>query len=1712
MKYELKEIFILCVHFLICLRSIRSDNFDLKQLFEVVALYDFDARILKMDSFSVENFLRISRGDILDILKHDDKEIWTAKHKTNETGLIWSFMVSRIDSPNLEMKDYFSELDSADNIDIDFIAAETIDAASLHGFVSYKEGDKFNLINRVNAVFWVAKSKSSGLKGFIETLKLYRFLTVALYDFNPWIFNLNQYMEIKKGEQLYTKTNNIDVEDLWVKSKASRLEGNIPNFLVHGVDDEKKDKKLSKTYIAMEDFDAGPMEKYLSFNEGDTLMITKQLHEKFWFAKIQNTGQMGIIYRFMFAEFLAVAKYDFDPSLFSLDYYLEVKKGQDLYIVNGTDQDEDWLVRSKKNKMFGTIPKFMVRKVNSSNTIHTLTEEILIRIIAMEDFNAEEMKDFLSFREGEIFSLLKILHSKFWYVKVHDSGKNGIIHKDKVAKHVAVALFDFGNQSINALGWLSIRKGEKLYIIDDQLHYQAWRARSVDSKLEGVIPNNLPVILPLNQSNIFKRTKNSDDANEIVQALSNFDSLNVDNFISFRRGELLCIIDKATEDTWLAKILTSDTLGYIPSFMVKPFLSKDEIKERTFPALEDYGLTTESFLDYKRGDLLYIIQGVPHARVWYARSLATQEEGYITRTDVIDQCGSSKKRCGNICVPAFIDCLCGDSFSFIKNNLANIQNGEYCCIHPTESCNKLDEMTVSCPTGQILKLDTPCWGFCHNDYRTSEHYNQGSGMYKCEGVAKCTQIVRMCQGSSPWCGDKTECDQDLKCVDGISNTRLSTELISEHHYCSNPGDVGNAKYDFIDRSDETITNPFISINNNNIEYSYISRCTREGFNGVNIDGVTCHRDHDVKCQNTAGWCDEDNWVSCYVNNKTKISSADKQLCQNKNFWQDVDCDIQHENEILQYGIRCRGNMQHCYFKWYYSVEGSVNPIYRSTCRDKSDLIFFSNKPCPSRKLRLQIYVDTFCNDDSKFKFIKQCKYSVQWFKEKEEAVCQDGCFEYCWESCADPGPDCEACTNNEYFLCEHSTMCIHKDLECDGHPQCLNGEDENFYRCKDKWIKNKVFLTHATFKCRSRIYPSMDIIATPCDKIVECLDAYDEKFCFNDIISPIVGIITVLGTIFFYFFLKYHKPITGRLTCSNVKVQSDQCSQGQNSEILFEFHDFKDNPYDPKIVMKGSNYLLYIIFSQDQENMKKILIEFYDLLDTIHNHSEAKVYAYLHRYMDPVLTDAIDEAKFPGLKQKAIKKLEKIVNIKFITNFLDTLTKREDLQRTFATFITILKLANQQSDLAKDTVVTISLLIIVGGPSAIYHFPTNFSSVVVMCFAATIILPMWMSSLQLAINNPYLIFHFMGKSAKRIKKIVMIFFCIFSPINPILLIFNHQEAKENARIRAKQYSDTDNASEHFENCKMIKTDLVEFLKLDLGLEVVYQVSLQIILLLLTQTKTPTVAGLESFFAQDSYLGLPLKPETILIISVTWSLKTCIFLHLKTIRVEKGFFAFTSKAAVFTWALFSTLRKVLSIVVFFTPSMGLFSLLHHWQAEQIPFTSSFRIIEEYKKSPSQIPQFDIIDLYNMTETVHWTDLDRWSYEDPKHPTPPHYSIYTVLTLQHTFIAFWGIFLLQILILLLVKTFTSTEFAENKDYFSKFAHLIQNTNFPFPYKDWDNCKTDSIEEFRQRYRKTQREMGWTFFATSLFTLILWIPLLLTGLSFVHVLHILYVNSDD
>ena len=230
--------------------------------------------------------------------------------------------------------------------------------------------------------------------------------------------------------------------------------------------------------------------------------------------------------------------------------------------------------------------------------------------------------------------------------------------------------------------------------------------------------------------------------------------------------------------------------------------------------------------------------------------------------------------------------------------------------------------------------------------------------------------------------------------------------------------------------------------------------------------------------------------------------------------------------------------------------------------------------------------------------------------------------------------------------------------------------------------------------------------------------------------------------------------------------------------------------------------------------MKIILIEFYDLLDKIKNNDDAEIYFYLHRNLDPAVTTAIDEAKFPGLKQKLIGFVEKTVRYKFITKIQDKFTENDNLRKSKTAMTTLWKMTSYQVDLVKDTILTISLLVIMGGPVAIYHFPTKFPSTIVLSLAATIVVPLLMSSIQLAIRNPYLILMFMRKTALRLNRIIMIFICIgLSVFNYALLVFNFEVVS-----KAKKLTDAtdEEVLELIYECKLLRTQIIKYVQTDLG--------------------------------------------------------------------------------------------------------------------------------------------------------------------------------------------------------------------------------------------------------------------------------------------------------
>ena len=150
-----------------------------------------------------------------------------------------------------------------------------------------------------------------------------------------------------------------------------------------------------------------------------------------------------------------------------------------------------------------------------------------------------------------------------------------------------------------------------------------------------------------------------------------------------------------------------------------------------------------------------------------------------------------------------------------------------------------------------------------------------------------------------------------------------------------------------------------------------------------------------------------------------------------------------------------------------------------------------------------------------------------------------------------------------------------------------------------------------------------------------------------------------------------------------------------------------------------------------------------------------------------------------------------------------------------------------------------------------------------MCMATTILVPLLISSIQLA-KRPGLIFNSRRKDKWSVG-LMRLGVILTSFLNPIILKVSH----ENIQQKIRKYSQTFDSSEKLiqlvNKKKEVMKKLSRLLKVDLGLELIYQISLQLILVLLSTSKTPTTGGLEAFFEQTD--------NAVLVLLTCWSFKT-----------------------------------------------------------------------------------------------------------------------------------------------------------------------------------------------------------------------------------------------
>ena len=771
----------------------------------------------------------------------------------------------------------------------------------------------------------------------------------------------------------------------------------------------------------------------------------------------------------------------------------------------------------------------------------------------------------------------------------------------------------------------------------------------------------------------------------------------------------------------------------------------------------------------------------------------------------------SNEMCGDWCIDRddwkYTTCGC---------RFLPVSDDEHCCLQPGGNCTRFS-FAISCFEGHKMAMSSPCnytrGPQCYNSYQHSLSLGPQSH-YTCPDT--CLPWQDMCRGIS-WCEDDHQlCGPDLRCPlqydeggseRNVTKHNIISSLVTGHYYCIGDTKIDDGKFDSADRSDETKVRAAQSPLDLNI--TSFTPCYT---NDDNHPGVKCGKD----CRASSVWCRRDDPTAPCETESGYIAMNNPILCRDPRVWSNVSCSLYWgDGRVGKYGFRCTGQNMRCAYPWY--TVSSGEPTWGTTqCPDKSDQIFNSSLTCRQHlQQHLDFHYQKFCNE--KYPYIQStplCTNITHWLSEKYIKVLPDEYYSdphLCQSSCSNPSPDCRACTNTSYFPCPQSGQCVHPDLVCDGHPQCLMGEDEDLSMCYDKFIKMQIIQPRATFRCQSLFYKNMFIFATPRNNITECWGGEDELE--SGVNATMISVISAIFVILIYVGLKYSGLAKILLSAEN------QASSIERSQSFpHDFLDYKtlkkySENHDQNEAIQDTNiHILNSIHTQTVNDNKQTCVDLYDLEQQIHEENETEIHLCLHKKLDPKVVENILDSGEPGCTTKCIEGLENCVGRRLIKDLQDGITKSPIIKEIIGTTRGAVKIGSKYIDLFKDIFLSIEILNAAGNMESVWRFPNNLSSIIVMMMFASILVPPFFSTLHLVVNRRNIIEE---KSFSRTRKYATITLCWFASfLNPIILDAYYQELKEELR-RLTQNRDI-HALTILKKCRKIKNQMVTFHKIELG--------------------------------------------------------------------------------------------------------------------------------------------------------------------------------------------------------------------------------------------------------------------------------------------------------
>ena len=144
----------------------------------------------------------------------------------------------------------------------------------------------------------------------------------------------------------------------------------------------------------------------------------------------------------------------------------------------------------------------------------------------------------------------------------------------------------------------------------------------------------------------------------------------------------------------------------------------------------------------------------------------------------------------------------------------------------------------------------------------------------------------------------------------------------------------------------------------------------------------------------------------------------------------------------------------------------------------------------------------------------------------------------------------------------------------------------------------------------------------------------------------------------------------------------------------------------------------------------------------------------------------------------------------------------------------------------------------------------------------------------------------------------------------------------------------------------LEKELKKHTRVQQGLETVFQVTINTILACYAYSPSKTRQGLAAIFMQDdlAFMGTTISPKVIIAVLLSMNSMSLIRAHMAGFIMGHGSnYNFVGKLLVFLFVASAIVVRIMSMTLYFTPMLGLFNLLHHYQSMYLVYLNRRKLI-------------------------------------------------------------------------------------------------------------------------------------------------------------------------